>query len=96
MLLPPIFSSVDSYDLNFMSFKFGNDIFITFEMTGVSYSWPVDKIHISLQFRPSVIRGPWVGPKLTRVGTVPTFNLNLVLGRPESSTFSEGDRKQLF
>ena len=37
-----------------------------------------------------------VGPKLKRVGTAPSFSLNLVLGRPESSTFSEGDRKQLF
>ena len=26
--------SVDSYDLNTMSFKFGNDIFINFEMPG--------------------------------------------------------------
>jgi hypothetical protein len=42
-----------------MSFNFGNDIFITFEMPEVAYSRPVDKIHISLQFRPSVIRGPW-------------------------------------
>ena len=50
--------SVDSYDLKSMSFKFGNDIFITFEMPGVAYSRPVDKFHISLQFRPSVIRGP--------------------------------------
>ena len=51
-------NSVDSYDLKFLSFKFGNDIFITFEMPGVAYSRPVDIIHISLQFRPSVIRGP--------------------------------------
>ena len=29
--------SVDSYDLKSMSFKFGNDIFITFEMPRVSY-----------------------------------------------------------
>ena len=50
--------SVDSYDLKSMSFKFGNDILITFEMPGVAYSRPVDKIHISLQFHPSVIRGP--------------------------------------
>ena len=49
---------VNSYDLKSMSFKFGNDIFITFEMPGVAYSRSVDKIHISLQFRPSVIRGP--------------------------------------
>ena len=41
-----------------MSFKFGNDILITFEIPRVAYSRPVDKIHISLQFRPSVIRGP--------------------------------------
>ena len=47
-----IFFSVDSNNLKSMSFKFGNDIFITFEMS-------VDKSHISLQFRPSVIRGPW-------------------------------------
>ena len=54
------FFSVDSYDLKSMSFRFGNDIFITFEMPGSSYSRPVDKIHISLQFRPSVVRGPWI------------------------------------
>ena len=56
---PTIFFSVDSNDLKSMSFKFGNDIFITFEMQGSSYSKPVNKIHISLQFRPYVIRGPW-------------------------------------
>ena len=55
---PTKFFLLDSYDLKFMSFKFGNDIFITFEMPGVAYSRPVDKIHISLQFCPSVIRGP--------------------------------------
>ena len=55
---PTKFFSVDSYDLKSMSFKFGNDIFITFEMPGVAYSMSFDKIHISLQFRPSVIRGP--------------------------------------
>ena len=38
-----------------MSFKFGNDIFITFEMPGSSY--------ILLQFRPSVIRDPWSIPE---------------------------------
>ena len=59
MPLPPNFFSVYSYDLKSMPFKFGNDIFITFEMPGVAYSRPVDKIHISL--RPSVIRGPWIG-----------------------------------
>ena len=58
---PTNFFSVDSCDMKFMSFKFDNDIFITFEMPGVAYSRirPVDKIHISLQFHPSVIRGPW-------------------------------------
>ena len=29
-------------------------------MPGVAYSRPVDKIHISLQFRPSAIRGPYL------------------------------------
>ena len=47
---------VNSYDLKSMSFKFGNAIFITFEMPGVAYSRPIDKIHISLKFRPSVIK----------------------------------------
>ena len=51
---PTKFFSIDSYDLKSMSFKFGNDIFITFEMPGVAYSMSFDKIHISLQFRPSV------------------------------------------
>ena len=57
---PTNFFSVDSNNLKSMSFKFGNDIFITFEMPGVAYSMSFDKIHISLQFRPSVIRGPWL------------------------------------
>jgi hypothetical protein len=64
---PTKFFSVASYDLKFMSFKFGNDIFITFEIPGSSYSWPVDKIHISLQFRPSVIRGPCINPPFFRL-----------------------------
>ena len=51
--------SVDSYDLKFLSFKFCNDIFITFEIPMVVYNRPVRKINISLLFRPSVIRGPW-------------------------------------
>ena len=55
---PTKFFSVDSFDLKSMTFKFGNDIFITFEMPGVAYSRPVDKIHISLQIRPSLIKGP--------------------------------------
>ena len=57
---PIKFFSVDFYVLKSRSFNFGNDIFITFEIPGVAYSRPVDKIHISLQFRPSVIRGPCV------------------------------------
>jgi hypothetical protein len=63
---PTNFFPVDSLDLKSMSFKFGNDMFITFEMPRVAYSRPVDKIHISLQFRPSVIRGPWLGTNYTR------------------------------
>ena len=59
---PTNFFSVDSNNLKSMSFKFGNDIFITFEMPGVAYSMSFDKIHISLQFRPSVIRGPCLKP----------------------------------
>ena len=60
MPLPSFFFSVASDDLKSMSFKFGNDIFITFEMPGASLDWasynrPFDKTHI---FRPSVIRGP--------------------------------------
>ena len=50
---PTNFFSVDSNNLKSMSFKFGNDIFVTFEMLGVAYSMSFDKIHISLQFRPS-------------------------------------------
>ena len=34
---PSNFFKVDSYDLKSMSFKFGNDTFITFEMPRVSY-----------------------------------------------------------
>ena len=51
---------VDSYDLKSLSFKFGNDTFITFELPRVSYKRPVGKMNISLLFRPSVIRGPWL------------------------------------
>jgi hypothetical protein len=43
--------SVDSYHLKSMSFQFGNDIFITFEMQKC-------QINITLLFRPFVIRGP--------------------------------------
>ena len=42
-----------------MSFKFGNDIFMTFEMPMQYYQRPIGKINISLQFCPSVIRSPW-------------------------------------
>ena len=52
--------SVDSYDLKSLSFKLGNDIFITFEMPRVAYNRLVLKINISLLFCPSVIRGPWL------------------------------------
>jgi hypothetical protein len=55
-----------------MSFKFGNDIFITFEMATVAYSRPVDKIYISLQFRPSVIRGPWIDVSSAMLSSVET------------------------
>jgi hypothetical protein len=54
------FFSVDFYILKSLLFKFGNDTFIIFEMPRVSYNKPDRKIYISLQFRPSVIRGPWV------------------------------------
>ena len=37
MPIPPNFFSVDFYDLKSMSFKFGNDIFITFEMPRSSF-----------------------------------------------------------
>ena len=40
---PTNFFSVDSYDLKSMSFKFGNDIFITFEMPGVASVGPLTK-----------------------------------------------------
>ena len=55
---PTKFVSVDFYDLKSLSFKCGNDTFITFEMPRVSYRRPVGKMNISLLFRPSVIRGP--------------------------------------
>ena len=54
--IPTIFS-VNSYDLKSMSFKFGNDIFITFEMPRGSFL-----MIFSLVFRPSVIRGPCSNP----------------------------------
>ena len=60
--LPPVFLSsfsVNSYDRKFMSFKFGNDVFITFEMPRVAYTMiHILENHISLQFPPSVVRGP--------------------------------------
>ena len=41
--------SVDSNDLKFTSFKFGNDIFITFEMPRYYYyQRPIGKINMSL------------------------------------------------
>ena len=53
------FFSVDSNDLMSLSFKFGNDTFVTFEMPRVSYRRPVGKMNILLLFRPSVIRSHW-------------------------------------
>ena len=53
---PTNFFSVYSDDLKIISFIFGYDIFITFEIPVVAYSRPIDKIHISLKFRPSVIK----------------------------------------
>ena len=55
---PTKFFSVDPYDLESLSFKFGNDTFITFEMPRVFYRRPVGKMNILMLFRPSVIRGP--------------------------------------
>ena len=48
----------DSYDLKSMSFKVDNDIFITFEMP-IFFFFDNDILenHISLLFRPSLIRG---------------------------------------
>ena len=39
--------SVDSYDLKSMSFKFGNDILITFEMPRSSFLMSFWKINVS-------------------------------------------------
>ena len=44
--------AVDSYDLKSVLFKFGNDIFITFEMPRVAYIMFVGKINILLLFYP--------------------------------------------
>ena len=49
--IPTKLFSVDSYDLNIKSLKFGNDIFITFEMPGSSYKMPFWKSIIPLLFR---------------------------------------------
>jgi hypothetical protein len=58
MLLPSTFFSVDPYDLKSRSFKFSNDIFITFEIPRVAYIISVGKVNLSLLFCPSVIRVP--------------------------------------
>ena len=50
--IPTKLFSVDSYDLKAVSFKFGNDIFITFEMPRVAYIMSFRKINILLLFRP--------------------------------------------
>ena len=57
MSLSSNFFFVDSYNLTSMSVKFYNDIF---EKPGSSYQRPVGKNNISLLFRPSVIRDPWI------------------------------------
>ena len=44
MPLPLNFCFVNSYDLKFMSFKFGNDIFVTFEMPRAAYTMILQKI----------------------------------------------------
>ena len=44
--------AVNCYSLKTMSFRFGNAIFITFEMPGSSYKRPFWKINISLLFCP--------------------------------------------
>ena len=51
--------SVNSYDLKFMSLKFGNDIFITFEKPRYIHKVQAQEIKFLL-FRPSVIRGPCI------------------------------------
>ena len=52
MPIPTSFFFVDSFDLRSMSFKFGNYIFITFEISSVAYIMTFRKISISLLFRP--------------------------------------------
>jgi hypothetical protein len=47
------FFSVDSYDLKSMSFKFSNDIFITFEMPRLSFLMSIGKMNILSLFHPS-------------------------------------------
>ena len=49
---PIKYFSVDSYEMKLKSFKFGNDIFITFEMPRVAYIMSIWKINISLLFPP--------------------------------------------
>ena len=44
MPLPPNVFSVNSFDLKLMSFKFGNDIFVTFEMPRAAYTMILQKI----------------------------------------------------
>ena len=66
--------SVDSYDLKSLSFKFGNGTFVTFEMPKVSYRRPVGKMNISLLFRPSVIRGPWLD-STTALGSLNFYSM---------------------
>ena len=65
MPLPPNFFSFNPYDLKFMSFKFGNDIFVTFEMPRL-HKVQAQEIKFLL-FRPSVIRGPCPILKLVKL-----------------------------
>ena len=76
-----IFFSVDSYDLKSESFKFGNNIFITFEMPRVAYIMSVGKINISLLFCPSVIRGPCLAKPSPKI--IYPCHLQLLVDFPE-------------
>ena len=69
--------SVDSYDLKFMSFKFGNDIFITFEMPRSSFLMILWKNPFRCYSLLSVIRGPCTITYIhtTQIRYVITFNV---------------------
>ena len=99
MPLPPKFFSVTSYDLKSMPFKFGKDIFIIFEMPGSSDSRPVGKVNISMLFRPSVIRGPWIvhGVQWTRpfesdIKSLPAFLIASLFSKKIKGVGSENEK----